>query len=108
MELKHNEPSRKSLRARAVAACRRTIDLGRPVATPSKNELARLETAVRGLRRTEREIFLAYRLDGMSYAEIAARTGLSATQVERHMASAIYKICDAMLGPPRPWWRRWF
>jgi RNA polymerase sigma-70 factor (ECF subfamily) len=44
----------------------------------------------------------------MSYAEIAQRTGLSVTQVERQMASAIYKLCKQMDGEPLSWWERWF
>ena len=39
-----------------------------------------------------RQIFLAKRLDGMSYAEIARRTGLSVKRVERHIAKALATI----------------
>jgi RNA polymerase sigma-70 factor (ECF subfamily) len=46
----------------------------------------RLEEAVAVMPRKQREIFLAHRLDDMSYAEIASRTGLSVRQVERQMA----------------------
>jgi len=48
--------------------------------------LRRLEDAVASMPRKQREIFLAHRLDDMSYAEIARRTGLSVKQVERQMA----------------------
>ena len=46
------------------------------------------------------QIFLAKRLDGLSYAQIARRTGLSVRQVERHMIKAIVVIdremnCDS-------------
>lgn len=75
---------------------------------PDPVTLAKLEQAVRGLPRTEREIFLAHRLDDMSYSEIAKRTGLSVEQVERHMAQALYKLDRATNEPRRPWWRRWF
>lgn len=68
----------------------------------------RLEYAVAAMPRVQREIFLAHRLDGLSYAEIASRTGLSVRQVERHMARAIYKLCKQMEGYPLRWWERWF
>jgi RNA polymerase sigma factor (sigma-70 family) len=55
--------------------------------------LRRLERAIRTVPRRTREIFLAHRLDDMSYAEIAQRTGLSVREVERHMARAIYRLC---------------
>ena len=47
---------------------------------------------MRRLNLRTREIFLAKRLDGMSYSEIASRTGLSVRQVERHMAKALATI----------------
>jgi RNA polymerase sigma-70 factor (ECF subfamily) len=35
---------------------------------------------------------MAHRLDGLSYAEIAARTGLSIKGVEKHMCKAIAQL----------------
>jgi RNA polymerase sigma-70 factor (ECF subfamily) len=70
--------------------------------------LRRLEEAVAAMPRKQREIFLAHRLDDMSYAEIASRTGLTVRQVERQMARAIYKLCKQMDGQPLSWWERWF
>lgn len=70
--------------------------------------LRRLEAAVAAMPRKQRAIFLAHRLDDLSYAEIAERTGLSVRQVERQMASAIYKLCKQMDGEPLSWWERWF
>lgn len=63
---------------------------------PDPDRLARLEAAVRSLPDVEREIFLALRLDGLSYAEIARRTGLSPCQVERRFAAALARIARAM------------
>jgi hypothetical protein len=45
---------------------------------PDPVTLKRLERAVRKLPRLQREIFLALRLDDLSYDEIAERTGLTA------------------------------
>jgi RNA polymerase sigma-70 factor (ECF subfamily) len=44
--------------------------------------LRRIELAFSKLKPKTREIFLAHRLDGLSYAEIAQRTGLSVSGVE--------------------------
>jgi RNA polymerase sigma-70 factor (ECF subfamily) len=70
--------------------------------------LRRLENAVGAMPRKQREIFLVHRLDDLSYAEIASRTGLSVRQVERHMAKALYKLCKQIDGHPLSWWERWF
>ena len=70
--------------------------------------LRRLEDALANMPRKQREIFLAHRLDDMSYAEIARRTGLSVRQVERQMARALYKLCKQMDGHPLNWWERLF
>ena len=53
-----------------------------------------------------REIFLARRVDGLSYAEIAELTGLSERQVERHMARAISRLVRLVEDEPLRWWER--
>ena len=58
----------------------------------SRDTLRRLERAMLGLKPKTRAIFLARRLDGLSYAEIAERTGLSVKGVEKQMAKAIATI----------------
>jgi RNA polymerase sigma factor (sigma-70 family) len=70
--------------------------------------LRRLERAMRSVPRRTREVFLAHRLDDMSYSEIAERTGLSVREVERHMPRAIVAIDRSLNGPPLSWWERWF
>lgn len=71
--------------------------------------LARLERAVRRMPRLQREIFLAIRLDDMSYPEIAERTGLSEREVERHFANSLLCIHHALDRPARkPIWKRLF
>jgi RNA polymerase sigma factor (sigma-70 family) len=57
-----------------------------------RDELRRLEAAMLRLKPKTREIFLAKRLDGLTYAEIAERTGLSVKGVEKHMAKAIARV----------------
>lgn len=58
----------------------------------SRDMLRRLEQAVGRLKPKTREIFLAHRLHGFTYAEIAERTGLSVKGVEKQMSKAIAKI----------------
>lgn len=67
----------------------------------------RLEAGVQRMPKLRREIFLAVRVDELSYAEIAARTGLSVQQVERHFARSMLALRDALDGAPTiPWWKR--
>ena len=70
--------------------------------------IARLEDAVLRLPRIQRDIFLAVRLDALSYAEIAERTGLSTGQVERLFAKALGNFSRNLDDPARHCWRRWF
>lgn len=58
----------------------------------SRDTLQRLEQAVSKLKPKTREIFLAHRLHGFTYAEIAERTGLSVKGIEKQMSKAIAKI----------------
>lgn len=62
------------------------------LALEARDRLARIEQAVSGLKPLTREIFLACRLDGYSYAEIAERTGLSIRGVEKQMSRAIKQL----------------
>ena len=61
-----------------------------------RDTLRRLEAVMLRLKPKTREIFLAKRLDGMSYAEIAERTGLSVKGVEKHMSKAIAAVDRAV------------
>ena len=103
-----NEPD-PGLRKRARRALERSLaPAAPPPSEPSDPELlARIEAALLTLPRRPREIFLAVRLDGTSYAELAAQTGLSTKQIEREIAGALMQI-DRALHDRRPerWWRR--
>jgi RNA polymerase sigma-70 factor (ECF subfamily) len=76
--------------------------------TPDPEVLRRFQEAVGKLRKVQREIFMAHRVHDMSYREIAERTGLTARQVERHIAKAIYKLAKHMDGRKLSWWERLF
>lgn len=71
--------------------------------------LLRLDFGLRRMPKRRRMIFLAVRLDGASYAELAERTGLSIRQVEREVAAALVQLDRAVHDNPSDrWWRRWF
>ena len=99
------------LRERARRALERSLGpvAPRPDEPPDPELLARLEAALRSLPRRRREMFLAVRLDAISYGEIAQRTGLSAKRVEREFARALLQLHRAVHDRRAgPWWRRWF
>lgn len=58
----------------------------------ARDMLRRIEAIVARMPERRREIFLAHRIDGYSYAEIAARTGISVKGVEKQMSRAIAQI----------------
>src|SRR3546814_7365687 len=65
--------------------------------------LAQVEAALLTLPRLTREVFLANRIDDLSFAEIAKRTGISKRRVRREMARAIWGFPRAMEGNPLRW-----
>jgi RNA polymerase sigma-70 factor (ECF subfamily) len=62
----------------------------------SRDTLRRLEAALMKLRPRTRQIFLARRVEGLSYAEIAEITGLSTRTIENQMSKAIAKLSRLM------------
>lgn len=66
----------------------------------------KLEAAFAKLPPFTRSVFLAHRLDDLSYAEIATITGVSVRRIEREMARAIVAIDRAFSDKPRSrqWW----
>ena len=55
----------------------------------ARDELQRVTAALMQLRPRPRAIYFAHRVEGLSYAEIAAQCGMSVKGVEKHMAHAI-------------------
>ncbi|MEG3178534.1 sigma-70 region 4 domain-containing protein [Sphingomonas sp. RB3P16] len=98
------------LKARARRAFERSTDgdLGEWQGPVHPEQLATMERAMLSLSRTTREVFLAHRLDGSSYAEIARATGLSIRQVERHMVKALLRLSRFLDGDDRTSWQRWW
>lgn len=66
-------------------------------------DLARLERAVRKLRDIDRQVFLAHRLDDLTYETIAQCTGLTVVQVEEALSRALCTIDRELSRPPRRW-----
>jgi RNA polymerase sigma factor (sigma-70 family) len=58
----------------------------------SRDMLKRLEAAITRLKPKTREIFVAHRVEGLTYAEIAERTGLSVKGVEKQMSKALLQL----------------
>jgi RNA polymerase sigma-70 factor (ECF subfamily) len=70
-------------------------------ATPTPDEvlaadqcLERMRNALDAVSHRTRDIFFMQRLDGLSYAEIAQRLGVSVSAVEKHIASALAILAD--------------
>ena len=56
--------------------------------------LRRMNAALENAGRRTREIFLLHRVDGYSYAQIAQRTGLSISSIEKQIASALAALAE--------------
>ena len=61
-----------------------------------KERMARLSMCLRRLSPKTRDIVLSYRLEGLTYQEIAARHGLSVSTVEKHVARAMVQLAAWM------------
>ena len=96
------------LRNRAKSALQRSLVHHVPVeeadpagldlvaALEARDLLDRIQTALLKLNPKTRDIFLAHRVDGLSYKEIATGMGLSVKGVEWHMRKAIAHIDRVM------------
>lgn len=101
------------LQARATEAFERSVAASRSAAAGQGDAatVRRLEEALRALPRRTREIFLAHRLDDLSFAQIAEITGLSTDHVEQHFARALLQVVrhlDGEVAPRRSWLARLF
>lgn len=62
----------------------------------ARDELRRVERAVRAMRPRTRAIFIAHRVDGMTYQEIAHECGIGIKAVEKQMSRAIAILAREM------------
>lgn len=80
-------------------------DLGPERVLLGKDELRVLERAILALPERERVFFLLNRLDGLSFAEIARRTGRSESGVRLIVERALAKCQSALRKSERRWGR---
>lgn len=64
----------------------------------ARDMLNRLETAMTKMKPATREIFMAHKLHGYTYSEIAKLNGRTIKSVEKHIAKAVYQLSRAMQG----------
>ena len=64
----------------------------------ARERTARLSVCLRRLTDKTRDILLAHRIEGLTYAEIAQRHNLSVSTVERHVAKAMLQLTTWMEG----------
>lgn len=64
----------------------------------ARERLERLSVCLGRLNGKTRDIFLAHRIDGMSYQQIAKLHGLSVSSVEKHIAKATLLVTSWMEG----------
>jgi len=58
----------------------------------ARDILRQVDAAMLKMRPRTREVFLAVRIDGMTYAEVRERTGLSSKIIEKEMGRALHHI----------------
>jgi RNA polymerase sigma factor (sigma-70 family) len=63
-----------------------------------RDRLQRLRQGLEALKPRTRDMLLAQRLEGLSYAEIARREGVSVSAVEKQIARAVLFLMDWMEG----------
>lgn len=66
--------------------------------TLARERMSRLSTCLARLSDKTRAIFLAHRIDGMTYQQIARAHGLSVSAVEKHIAKATLQLTTWMEG----------
>jgi len=64
----------------------------------SRERMVRLEQCLARLGEKQRDMFMAHRMDGLTYREIADQHGLSISTVEKHIAKATMQLITWMEG----------
>jgi RNA polymerase sigma-70 factor (ECF subfamily) len=72
-----------------------------------KLRLWRAERAVDRMHGMDRKVFLAIRIDELTYAQIAERFGISVVDVEAHLAASLRIMMKAMDEKDPWWWKYW-
>jgi RNA polymerase sigma-70 factor (ECF subfamily) len=69
--------------------------------------LWRAERAVDRMHGMDRKVFLAIRVEELSYSQIAERFGISVADVEKHFAASLRIMMKAMDEKDPWWWKYW-
>jgi RNA polymerase sigma factor (sigma-70 family) len=64
----------------------------------ARERMARLSEGLSRLTETTRSVFLAHRIDGLPYAEIAHDHGITVSTVQKHVAKATLQLTTWMEG----------
>lgn len=65
----------------------------------ARDMLMRVDAAIAALPERTREIFMAHRFEGLTYAAIAQRMGISVKTVEKHMSQALLSLHRLLAEP---------
>ena len=76
-----------------------------PMSREDRLRLWRAERAVDRMEEMDRKVFLAIRVEELSYSEIAARFCITVADVEWHFAGSLRVLMVAM-DEKDPWWWR--
>lgn len=66
------------------------------VVLEGQNRLRQFKAALRELSPRRREVFILYRIEGFSFAQIAKRLGITISMAEKHAARAMLSLADKM------------
>ncbi len=69
--------------------------------------LRRAERAVDRMGEMERDVFLAIRIDELSYPDIAVKLGIGVAEVEQHFAASLETLLKVMDEKDPWWWKFW-
>jgi RNA polymerase sigma-70 factor (ECF subfamily) len=58
----------------------------------ARERLDRLRTAIQMLPKRTRQVFVLHRVEGLTYAEVAERLGISESSVQKHLAKALHHV----------------
>ncbi len=65
-------------------------------AVAARDELDRLRTVLEELTERTQQVFVAVRIDGLTYGQAAQRLGISDSSVQKHLARALHHVMQRM------------
>lgn len=103
-ERKHQQVGRRFLEAAPdpKEICEARDDFNPEVVLSGRQRYRLIEQVIRGMPEKRRRILLLNRLEGLSYAEIGRRLGLSESVVRKHAALAVRECAAVLLDAQEP------